>query len=881
MGEEIQLGPGMNAISFTKSRSPLTSADLRLSESLAKSLQVMNVEASQHSPSVTVSIFDALAEILTSTPKPRISSTTEVLQFQNTNNDVKQTLDGVSNNINVNSVKDLTSQDTFMSTDVITTIAKTVQTTEQSTPNVFNRMSVEGTITPSQNIEAGSTSSVNTPQTFPPPTSPPTTPLSARRPFAIKVLYADTERTTDKTTSVTTTIQPTTETSTMVYNTVSDLILSNNKIVSSELTSMLSNNIKNIIKNMDEDSRARLSVDMVKLLNTLIPKLNRSLSKQDDLESLPNTTPYSLEDIKDTANIDINSEDEFNPLAENILQNVDDTNIVNSIKRNIDASIPTTVTTPTVNSTFALETSDSTITPAPGPQATSSIEINTEMQISPTESNSINLSTSISTSSTAATPNIEFNLRSPGADMIIINSDSRTQLNMNTATNNPVPVPFLSNFELNDLSNTDKISLAEISPVVPTKSLQVKEIENIDNIQDPSQLSRLQLWILSKKARVLKMIEDIIRNHNDEISNAPLTELVNDTNQNNVSLSSRLSEIVSTMDMTTTTIIPDINNENRLTTTPMTSTEMTTPPAVPSTSSQTTVDLITTEKAFTSTQTVSEVILTTTSMPLNTVSTIEISTETPASQSIIDTTDDVTDVTDAPTSTAMVETIAVETRLGTSSLDIVETTDSNAAIIQSTTLGSIMATTSNTESVTEMGTAENIVETTTTTGTDTTLAPTSETLSNNVNKFNDQINVITPSTIPKKDYVIFGILPNNTVVRKDPNDDVLETLTESSPYIIYGVLPNNTVIRKFPNGTRVPRIMQKIDILPISPWSLRNPYSPIHNIPAIVRPQSNPIRVSTNTVISTDTSNNGTENQLTTDTVNNLQITVLILCCLA
>ncbi|XP_064075712.1 mucin-2-like isoform X15 [Vanessa tameamea] len=93
-GEEIQIGPDMNAISFTKSRSPLTSADLRLSESLAKSLQVMNVEASHHSPSVTVSIFDALAEILTSTPRPRISSTTEVLQKQSTNNDVKQINDG-------------------------------------------------------------------------------------------------------------------------------------------------------------------------------------------------------------------------------------------------------------------------------------------------------------------------------------------------------------------------------------------------------------------------------------------------------------------------------------------------------------------------------------------------------------------------------------------------------------------------------------------------------------------------------------------------------------------------------------------------------------------------------------------------------------------
>ncbi|XP_038213123.1 mucin-17-like isoform X12 [Zerene cesonia] len=93
-GEEIQLGPELNAIAITKTRRPLTSADLRLSESLTKPLQVLNVEASQHSPSVTVSIFDALAEILTSTPKPRISTTTEVLPKQTTDSNVKQTLNG-------------------------------------------------------------------------------------------------------------------------------------------------------------------------------------------------------------------------------------------------------------------------------------------------------------------------------------------------------------------------------------------------------------------------------------------------------------------------------------------------------------------------------------------------------------------------------------------------------------------------------------------------------------------------------------------------------------------------------------------------------------------------------------------------------------------
>ncbi|XP_045534091.1 mucin-5AC-like isoform X14 [Papilio machaon] len=92
VGEEILLGPDMNAISFTQTRSALSSADLRLSESLEKPSQVMNVEASNHSPSVTVSIFDALAEILTSTPRIQISTTTDVPQQTFTDSVVKQTL---------------------------------------------------------------------------------------------------------------------------------------------------------------------------------------------------------------------------------------------------------------------------------------------------------------------------------------------------------------------------------------------------------------------------------------------------------------------------------------------------------------------------------------------------------------------------------------------------------------------------------------------------------------------------------------------------------------------------------------------------------------------------------------------------------------------
>ncbi|XP_026491138.2 mucin-2-like isoform X7 [Vanessa tameamea] len=757
-GEEIQIGPDMNAISFTKSRSPLTSADLRLSESLAKSLQVMNVEASHHSPSVTVSIFDALAEILTSTPRPRISSTTEVLQKQSTNNDVKQINDGVSNNINVNSVKDSTSQDTFMSVDNVNTVAKSVQSTEQSTQDLFNRISVGGITTPSQNTKDRDSTPVTIPQNFSSPTPPPSTPISARKPFAIKVLYADTAPTTDKTTAVMTTNQPTTDSSTMVYNTVSDLVLSNNKLVSSDLTSMLSNNIKNIIANMDEDSRSRLSVDMVKLLNSLIPKLNKPLKLQDDIDFVPNTTPYSLEDIRDTENIVIENTDNIRPV--NILQDVGNESIVNNTRMNTDSLITTTETTLTVNSTLQ----NPNILSVPEILTTTSSLVTADMPIFvATESNkNVELST-------AAILNNEMSVTPSGIETILTNSDTSFSSSVNSDfTNKPFLVPFLTNFEFNDftVNNTENssINLTQSNPTMQMTSLQIKELEDIDNIEDPSQLSRLQLWILSKKARVLKMIEDIIRNHNDEIANAPLTELINSTNSNNISLSNRLSEIVNTM--TLTTISPlDFKNENDLTSTEATETQMTTSSLNPSLSlPQNTIDITTTENFFSNAPpNMADISLATTPMSLDTASTMLQEIETTA----FDTAPDIADAFFSTTPKYGDESTMTEGFVR--SLEISDTTTFSSDSTPSTMSSNNEATTtvSNIESATEIdSTTENNLETTSISGTESTtiVAIINETISNDVNMISNQINVATPSSIPKKDYVIFGILPNNTVI---------------------------------------------------------------------------------------------------------------------
>ncbi|XP_050681574.1 mucin-5AC-like isoform X3 [Leptidea sinapis] len=492
-GEEIQLGPDMNAIAFTRTRGQLSSADLRLSESLAKPLQVLNVEASNHSPSVTVSIFDALAEILTSTPKPRLSSTTEVLPKQNVDESVNVSLDGVSSNINVNTDTGLANKDTMNAQDIVSTSAINVQTTEAIKSNVFNSLLVGENVTPPIKEENQNTFSTSShPTTFPTPT----TPLSARKPFAIRVLYSDTVTPKyDMTTAATTTNSKSTDNATMVYNTVSDLLLSNNKLVSTELTSMLTNNIKSIIDSLDEESKSRLSVDMTKILNSMIPEASRKIPTTVST-LIPDTTPYSMEDINDTANINIDDDDDdksYNGISQvsSTLQDVENINSVNS---------RTTENPLHVYSSQASETAHKS-----EHEDTTTTMYNIDIIPFPKSQNDFRTNGS-------PTENMSFDSNSNYFDKQVLS-----------------PL-FTPNIKINKLYESNNAQ------------------NNLDKVSD------IELWILSKKARVLKMIEDILREHNDEISNPPLQSF----NISDISFSSRLSEIMTTMNQKTrNTDLPD------------------------------------------------------------------------------------------------------------------------------------------------------------------------------------------------------------------------------------------------------------------------------------------------------------------------------------
>lgn len=81
------------------------------------------------------------------------------------------------------------------------------------------------------------------------------------------------------------------------------------------------------------------------------------------------------------------------------------------------------------------------------------------------------------------------------------------------------------------------------------------------------------------------------------------------------------------------------------------------------------------------------------------------------------------------------------------------------------------------------------------------------------------------------DFVVYGILPNNTVVRKSP-DDIYDQSTTEDPFFVYGILSNKTVVRKYLNGTIVAdterTTSNNFEITDIDPRKLLNPNSDIY-----------------------------------------------------
>lgn len=57
---------------------------------------------------------------------------------------------------------------------------------------------------------------------------------------------------------------------------------------------------------------------------------------------------------------------------------------------------------------------------------------------------------------------------------------------------------------------------------------------------------------------------------------------------------------------------------------------------------------------------------------------------------------------------------------------------------------------------------------------------------------------------PLRDYHVYGIYPNKTIVRKRPEDNLIDARNVDSPYVIFGIYPDGKLVRKYPNGTVIP-----------------------------------------------------------------------------
>lgn len=118
----------------------------------------------------------------------------------------------------------------------------------------------------------------------------------------------------------------------------------------------------------------------------------------------------------------------------------------------------------------------------------------------------------------------------------------------------------------------------------------------------------------------------------------------------------------------------------------------------------------------------------------------------------------------------------------------------------------------------------------------------------------DESNQIARSTARKKprrfDFVVYGILANNTVIRRYPEDIYDDDANgdhngDRDIPIVYGILSNSTVLRKYPNGTTAideKRSSRKFEITNIDPISLYDPNSAVYReMPSDVEHESNDI----------------------------------------
>lgn len=769
IAEENNLFPDYEVISFSQPRSTPASDSLKTAETVVMASRLINVETSNHSPSVTVSIFDALAEILTSTPKPVISISTTPkpinleLNISPNNNIGVSTTETYSSSTNDLSERENSSEFTL-----------NVQTESQSSQVTTTKPVQTSTIVDVTTISTASTTEMSSTTSLPLETNAPL-PLSTPIPQIFKNDALSTIETPTHALASTTTQAP--------YPTITQTPYSTTTQVQYSTTTQVPYSITTQIPYFTTQISMRRPFATLVLYSTTSKPTTST-------EAVFTVTPHDFQTEPFASYDDVSS---VKPNTDDNTSDMLQYNITPDTYNNINNYVDESSTSYAQNDFATISTFNSLnndVTDTYSPKKSSELTLSTLItSTTPVSLSTTNTNIDSSSSEVVNTDNYKHNILNSISDTLTMNS---TIMSSTTLPSTSTP------FNVNNDQLTKEIEFIS------------SKIHNVLNAS--SHLSGL-----SRRAKLLQDIEKILLDNNVEalqkvmgIGPVELDQLLSSTDNTNMS------------DTT------DSNNENSFKNSVITNNEK----------DNKSNDILNIHENLNNKEveysTMSELNFGFTEYENVVTSDISIG---PISSTVTDdsyiSTSTYNPIMDSSTNTAEVSTTSDV--LSSSSSHITQ----NLSDTTPSTFKNILQTSPNYQWIPPFPTAWRN-------------KPSNENFQSSENPMNgmssNPLEVQSSTTSrPKKDYYIYGVLPNNTVVRKNPNDNQLEILTEASPFIIFGVLPNNTIIRKFPNGTHVPKVTQRIDVLPIDPRSLKNPQSPVYRNPESIKPINNDI-VSTNEI---------------------------------
>lgn len=470
-------------------------------------------------------------------------------------------------------------------------------------------------------------------------------------------------------------------------------------------------------------------------------------------------------------------------MSSELTTNTPDSQLFNSIESSSNNTEQQTITTVSNNETQLLNRLLEFATNNP---LASSVTVNTEGMLSTSDVNNSTTSDMV-TELTTSVAMMEINVVQTNA--------------VDTTNQTPVPTTIMPVSDL-QVTNDQSLIASDITTILPMVS-DTSDTQPFDT-ESP----------ITESIRNLVSFTDTTTNQlNDITTNTPqtLTDLVSempnfiarlqDTTTAQGTAGSRIIQPEQTTETIITTTVPNITSSTALTTdsttSPVSSTNAST---IPSSSVESTIATTTTETT------------TTTSTTFRTTSTetsrSDLTTTVESTSEMTITTADINDNLVSTETTTDISTTRGTTTVPTESEDlnmISRINDGEGTTTATTTTTSVAPPTNGTN---------NTSSTSTTART---------TMLNRVSSFPASTpfqpgpylgrfggSQMTPlprpssSKAPVRDYLIYGIYPNKTIVRKRPEDNVIDGRNVDSPYVIFGIYPDGRLVRKFPNGTIIP-----------------------------------------------------------------------------